>query len=214
MSVSDSFLQITGQKYLYNITPLDNISSIIQNGILCYNAAQKLHHLSVALDEVQARRECVCVPGGYNLHDYANLYFTYHNPMLFRRKDQADVLCILALSATVLNIDDCVVSDRNAAASLVRFFSAEVGIRKLDFNKIYAQYWTEGDFFERRDRKAIKCAEILIPHHIPYEYVVGACVVSSAAEETLKNSGFDRKIIVKPSIFYRGEDEYVENLDR
>lgn len=203
LSTADSFYQITKHKHLYNITPLDNIPSIIRNGILCYNTAEKIHHTSIALSDVQSRRKDVQIPGGLKLHDYANLYFTYHNPMLYRRQDQADSLCILALSAEVLNIEDCVVSDRNAATHLVRFYSAEEGIRKLDFDKIYAQSWIHADTFEQSNRKAIKCAEVLVPYQVPYEYIVGACVVSEEAANILTAYGFDRQISIKPSVFYR-----------
>lgn len=203
MNIADSFYRITQHRYLYNITSLDNIPSIIQRGILCFNSADNIHHTSIALSGVQLRRNNVQVPGGLKLHDYANLYFTYHNPMLYRRQDQADCLCILAVSAEVLDIDDCVVSDRNAAAELVRFYSAEEGIKKLDFEKIYAKYWTHENPFEQNNLKAIKCAEVLVPHHISYEYIVGACVVSDEVANILKASGFDRKISVNPQVFYR-----------
>ena len=203
MRVADSFRQITKCKYLYNIMPLNNIPSIIQKGILSYNLAEKVLHSSVALSEVQQRRSKVTIPGGLRLHDYANLYFTYHNPMLYRRQDKADYLCILVISADVLDMEDCIVSDRNAATDLARFYSAKEGINKLDFNKIYAQYWTSCDAFEQNNLKAIKCAEVLVPRQIPFDYILGAIVVSNQASDALQAMGFDRKILVKPTAFYR-----------
>lgn len=203
MTAADNFYQITHRKHLYNLTVLDNIPSIIQNGILCYNTAEQIPHTSIALESVQARRESVIIPGGRQLHDYANAYFTYHNPMLYRIKDQADNLCILAVSAAVLDICDCIVSDRNAATDLVRFYSAEDGINRLDYEKIYAKYWNEGSYFEQRNSKAIKCAEVLVPDCIPYDYVVSACVASNEAAEKLRECCFDREVIVKSSVFYR-----------
>lgn len=182
---------------------MDNVQSIMEYGILCYNSAEKFHHTSIALSGVQLRRSNVVIPGGLKLHEYANLYFTYHNPMLYRRQDQAENLCVFALSAEVLDIDNCVVSDRNAATELVRFYSAEEGISKLDFEKIYAQYWTQGNAFEQSNQKAIKCAEVLIPGQIPYDFIVGAYVVSNDAADVLKSKGFDRKIVVNPHVFYR-----------
>lgn len=206
MNIADSFYEITKHKYLYNITLLDNIPSIIQNGILCYNSAERIHHISIALNDVQLRRNKVQIPGGLDLHDYANLYFSYHNPMLFLRQDQADSLCVLAISAEVLNLTDCVVSDRNAATNLVRFYSAEDGIQKLDFEKIYAQYWTHDNPFVQNNLKAIKCAEVLVPYQIPYEYIVGAYVVSDEAKNIIIANGFDRDVVVQPKVFYRREE--------
>lgn len=75
-------------------------------------------------------------------------------------------------------------------------------ISKGDYRK-YAQYWTQGNAFEQSNQKAIKCAEVLIPGQIPYDFIVGACVVSNDAADVLKSKGFDRKIVVNPHVFYR-----------
>ena len=59
-----------------NITLLGNIPSILNHGILSHVEAAKLatHH-SVALQEVQDKRDAKMVPGGLSLHQYANVYF-------------------------------------------------------------------------------------------------------------------------------------------
>ena len=55
--------------------------------------------------------------------------------MLFLRKDIAEELCILVFSTEVLDLDGCVVSDRNAATDMVRFYSPLDGIEKLSLIK-------------------------------------------------------------------------------
>lgn len=203
MFVSDIFTEITHKKYVFNITAICNIPSIIENGILCYDAVKKLPHHSIAINTVQDRRERVTIPNGLRLHRYANLYFDYNNPMLFKRKALAEEICVLAVTATILNNPHCILSDRNAATDLVKFYSALEGINQLDFNKIYAQYWVHDDPYEHSNHKAIKCAEILVPNCIPYEYIVGAYVVSHAAQKALFDYGFDKKTIINPQVFYR-----------
>lgn len=64
MFVSEIFNKRTKRKYTYNITAIDNIPSIIKNGILCYDAAKKLPHSSIAINDVQARRDRVIIPNG------------------------------------------------------------------------------------------------------------------------------------------------------
>jgi len=74
-------------KELYYILHIDNLKSILQHGILCYNKAKKFGYTSIADEEIQKRREKVVIPGGKRkLHDYANLYFNARNPMMFKRK--------------------------------------------------------------------------------------------------------------------------------
>ena len=51
-------------------------------------------------------------------------------------------------------------------------------------------------------QKSIKCAEVLVPYYIPYEYVVCAAVVNKDAAEKLEATGFDRDIIVEPRVFF------------
>jgi hypothetical protein len=137
------------------------------------------------------------------LHRYANLYFTYHNPMLYARQAQAENICILLISCSVLDTSGCIVTDRNAATDLVKFYPPEEGIRQIEFDKVFAQYWIHDDPYEQINHKAIKCAEVLVPHKVPYDQIMGACVVSENAKQKLQETGFDRTISVRPKVFYR-----------
>ena len=166
MLASERYYELTKKRYVYNIMPTANIPSVLQYGIVCFDHMQQIQHSSIAMDEVQARRSEVEIPNGQSLHQYANLYFSFHNPMLYKRQGMADELCILALSSKVMDIDGCILADRNAATSLVRFFSPLEGVEKLDFEKIHAKFWTDSDPIIQREKKAIKCAEVLIPHSI------------------------------------------------
>lgn len=189
MLASERYYALTKKRYVYNIMPIANIPSVLQHGIVCFEQMQQFQHTSIAMDEVQKRRSKVEIPNGYFLHQYANLYFSFNNPMLYKRQSLADELCVLA--------------DRNAAISLVRFYSPLNGVEKLDFEKIHAQFWTDPDPIIQREKKAIKCAEILIPQRISTDYIAGAYVVSNKAEQQLKNCGFNQQIVVNPLVFYR-----------
>ena len=75
-------------------------------------------------------------------------------------------------------------------------------MEKIDFNLVYARYWTDEDYFEQRKKKSIKCAEVLVPGYIPYNYVVAAAVVNECAAEKLKLTGIDKKIVIQPGLFF------------
>lgn len=203
MLASERYYELTKKRYVYNIMPIANIPSVLQYGIVCFDHMQQIQHSSIAMNEVQVRRSKVEIPNGHSLHQYANLYFSFHNPMLYKRQGMADELCILALSSKVMDIDGCILADRNAATSLVRFFSPLEGVEKLDFEKIHAQFWTDPDPIIQREKKAIKCAEVLIPQSISTDYIAGAYVVSDEAAKQLRNCGFDKRIVVNPQVFYR-----------
>lgn len=183
--------------------PIDNIPSVIENGLLSYYNAKSCSHISVALEEVQDRREEVRIPNGGKLHSYANLYFSCRNPMMYRRKDSAEDLCVLAVDTSVLNMDGCILSDQNASTDLVKFYTPEDGLNNIDFNLVFAKYWTCEDYYEQCRRKAIKCAEILVPDCIPYDYIVGAYVLNKESEQKMLDLGFRKKIKIYPTIFFR-----------
>ena len=122
------------------ITPIRNIPSVLQHGILSYDEAAKLPHDSVAMQEVQERRDKVQVPGGLRLHQYVNLYFHARNPMLFKRKDEAPNICVLRVSVEARHIPGSVIADRNASSDYVRFLSV-AQVDQLDLEAIYAMDW-------------------------------------------------------------------------
>jgi hypothetical protein len=51
-------------KELHYITPIANVRSILDLGILCFRLAQAIEHESFAMRTVQATREIKRVPGG------------------------------------------------------------------------------------------------------------------------------------------------------
>lgn len=187
---------------LQNIMPLVNIPSVLRHGILSHEEATRLPHDSVALSEIQERRDMKRVPGGLKLHQYANLYFCARNPMLFRRKNEAASLCVLRVDRHVLTLKDIVLSDRNASSDYVRFLKSPEGLRELNYELIFATYWTSDDPFDYWRRKSIKCAEVLVPHRVPADLIVGAYVINPTAEAKLREAGFDRPVTCNQNLFF------------
>lgn len=116
------------------------------------------------------------------LHEYVNTYLCARNPMLYLRKDSHAELCVLRIDPAVLDLDDVVVSDRNAASN-ARFSPGKTGLSLIDREQVFAEYWTHpGDELATDNHKKIKCAEVLVPSRIPPTYIVGAyasCVQSA-----------------------------------
>ena len=94
---------------LHYITPITNVPSILQHGLLSHSRSQKVVHRSVAMAEIQQRRSGKVVPGGRPLHDYVNLYFHARNPMLYKRKAQHQGLCVLRISPEVLDLSGAII---------------------------------------------------------------------------------------------------------
>jgi hypothetical protein len=188
---------------LYYITPIENVPSIMKHGILSHNLSSRLLHRTVAMPEMQAKRENKRIPGARMLHDYANLYFDAHNPMLCKRQDLNNGICVLKIEDTVLNLPDVIVADRNAAKDYARFYSAKDGLTALDKDKIHARYWTNArDQYEAWDLKAIKCAEVLIPNRVEPKYILGAFVANQIAFESFQKLESKLPVEIKNGIFF------------
>ncbi|MBX6773430.1 MAG: DUF4433 domain-containing protein, partial [Chloroflexi bacterium] len=107
---------------LHYIVHIDNVPSIMTHGILSHRRAQRLEHISVANPSVQEIRDRKRVPGGRWLHDYVNLYLCARNPMLYVlvRTMGHDELCVLRVSAELLDLPTTIMTDGNAAKNYTR----------------------------------------------------------------------------------------------
>ena len=64
---------------LHFITPIANVLSILTHGIMSHRRATKLPHQSIAMAEIQDRRQKVVIPNARPLHEYVNLYICARN---------------------------------------------------------------------------------------------------------------------------------------
>jgi hypothetical protein len=190
-------------KELHCIMPIANMASVLKHGILSHNGCRRLVHCDISDSQVQDRRKDKEVPKGLKLHDYANLYFCARNPMMYLRKNEADNLCILQISLDVTRLADVVFTDKNASSDYARFLSLSEVQSKIDFNLVFATYWTDGDPIEQMKKKLAKCAEVLVPHTIATEYIIGAYVVNKNSQQKLQNQGFTLPIGVNSDMFFR-----------
>jgi len=201
MEPADTFQRIPE---LHFITPIENIPSILKKGILSNEQAAKHNHTSVANSVVQDRREGIRIPNGLALHQYANLYIDARNPMLYYLMSNSPKdLCILIVDKALMTMPAVVISDRNASSRYANFHSYSEAMAKLDIDAIYAQYWTHPDDpIEEMRHQSIKCAEVLVPHHIDPKFISGAYVPDSQTREALISMGFDKEIFIDPYKFF------------
>ncbi|MBT3726205.1 DUF4433 domain-containing protein [bacterium] len=76
--------EYTVPKYLYRISRITNLNSIINKGLLSRNLAKKLVCFEDnSYSNIQDRR---LEFSDYNLHDYALLFFSKYSPMIYSKK--------------------------------------------------------------------------------------------------------------------------------
>lgn len=157
-------MNISDIKELYFITDISNVASIMHNGILSHNEASRVHHRSIAERGVQERRQNKKIPGtNQHLHDYSNLYFDAHNPMLSARRSMNDTICVLRINSDVLLLGGVIVTDQNASRDCW-FKPVSEGLPLLTHSEVFAEFWiNRDDPMEEYRLKGIKCAEVLVP---------------------------------------------------
>jgi hypothetical protein len=188
---------------LHYIAPIENLPSILEHGILSNRRAARLTHVSVAMKEIQDRRQDKKIPGARPLHDYANLYFDAHNPMLSKRRDQNDGICVLRIDPAILDVSGVIVADRNAASGYVRFYPAADGIRALDREMVYARFWINAaDPFDEMIRKSVKCAEALVPDKLEPQFVIGAHVANERALGAFQALNIPLPVAINNGMFF------------
>lgn len=188
---------------LHSIMPIANIASVMTHGILSHQGAARLEHADVSLADVQDRRANKSVPGGLRLHQYANLYFWARKPMLYKRKERHEHLCVLRLSTDIFRLDGIVFTDRNASSDYVRFYRVQDGIEGMDFDKIFAEDWRHpGDEIEYYRHRSIKCAEVLVPGRVEPQFITGAYASGEVTRNALAAAGFRLPITVNANMFF------------
>ncbi len=188
---------------LHFIAPIANVPPIMKHGILCHERAGQVEHHSVAMAEIQERRTNKRIPGAGTLHDYANLYFDAHNPMLSRLRAQNDDICVLQVDAKVLDLPGVIIADRNAASDWVRFSRVGDGLKTIDRDRVFARYWTHPqDAYDEMSHKSEKCAEVLVPDCVMPSFLLGAYVANEVALQKLQQLNIGLPVRIRSDIFF------------
>jgi len=189
-------------KELYYITPIANIPSILEHGILSHNLSLKIDHHSVAMPEIQARRKDKQIPNAGKLHDYANLYFDAHNPMLSKRRNLNNEICTLQINPAILDLPEIIIADQNAASGYVRFYNVTDGLVALNKDEIFAKSWLHDNPIEYYRHSAVKCAEVLVPNKVEPKYILGAYVANQTALAAFNKLKIKLTVEINSDIFF------------
>ena len=193
---------------LHYICHIDNLPSILANGILSHRRAQRYQPTRIASEDVQALRAKRTVPRGQPLHAYANLYLNARNPMLYRVTDagrHVDQLCVLSVSSAVLDQEDVVLADGNAAAGATAFRPVLEGLAAMSRARVFARNWNHADPFEKREHVRVMCAEALVPRAVAAKMIEGVYVAGTDIARSLSKFLPNVRATPHEYLFFRGD---------
>jgi hypothetical protein len=188
---------------LHYITPIQNVPSIMNHGILCHQKVRQLNHASVAMQKIQEIRAKKVIPGGKPIHSYVNLYFCARNPMMYKRAAQHRSLCVLRVNTEVFDLPGAVIADGNAASEYTGFWSSKSGLEKIDFGLVFAEWWTDSNQIQQWHKAWVKCAEVLVPDRVDPRFIQGGYVSCQENQELLEDASFRLPITVDPKLFFQ-----------
>jgi hypothetical protein len=192
-------------KGLYYITHINNISSILERGILSHKLVEEQHVPFTPVYDAQIvsnRRERLA-PDGNSLWEFANLYFQPRNPMLYRvisEKDKKSI-AIVSVSPRVLSVPGAFVTSGNAASPLSDILSVREGLEIITqmWDIINSDWWREEDGSKRKIM-----AECLVPGVVPPEFIHSIYVTSrNIADDIPLPSTSKVSVIPEPHMFFQ-----------
>jgi len=199
--VDSSQLNNYGIKYLYHMTHISNLRSIIENGLLSHNQAHNQNLVNEDISDlgVNDRRNRKEPIYGNNLHDYVPFYFNPRNPMLYKRLALEDDILILKINPNILSTNKFLFTDGNAASKYTTIYSRLENLGKLDWKCINDEYWNK-----HNDGKRKICSEMLIYDFVAVEDISAVCCNNLSTKEKvsriLQNINID--VIVNCDIFF------------
>jgi len=127
--------------------------------------------------------------------------------MMFKIRAEHEDLCIIRLSADVLDEKNVLITDGNASSEYVRFFESPGGIAQLDSEDVFREDWRHGNTYEYWRRKRCVCAEVLVPTSVPPKFIVGIYVSCSDARNKvvglLAKNSFSTKVSINADLFFQ-----------
>lgn len=191
---------------LYYITHIDNLHSILAQGIFSHEKveAEKVCTTPIYNAEIVSRRSQITTPDAKNLWSYANLYFQPRNAMMYRVVHEKDPknLAVVGINKKVLSEKEVFITDGNAAHETTQFYYPARGLEVL------RQQWSiiRNDWWNRDDGSKRKImAECLIPDHVKPEHIQSVYVASDSVQDAIQKTVGDSHVTVssEPDMFFQ-----------
>lgn len=191
---------------LHYITPIRNLTSILEVGILSHHKAKFIGHHSLANSDVQAKRSSKPAPNGKGLHTFVNLYFNAINPMLYVLRHQHKDIAVLSIDPSVLGTPDVYITDGNAASRSTVFLAPDDdGFSLLNNEELRSDFWTgKGQMSqtEKDEASRRRCAEVLVPKHVHKSFIRRVYCSCDESRSVIQSLGCTIEIETNERMFF------------
>ncbi|SMM97616.1 ADP-ribose 1''-phosphate phophatase related protein [uncultured Candidatus Thioglobus sp.] len=200
---------------LYYICHIDNLKSILENGLLSHNKIQTFSPKVIYDESIISRRKDIKpnLEKNETLWDFSNLYFNARNAMLYRVIHEQALKNVVIIQFSKLVLDyakthHSYISIGNAAHSESNF-TADIETGLKDLKKIWSfwnkEYWNESD-----GSKRLMMSELIVQDKIPENYIDSIYVASEAIGNEVKELTDFANVITEPNMFF--QPSYTQKL--
>jgi len=189
---------------LYYITHIDNIPSILKDGILSHERIEKegIKYTPIYDESIVERRREKFIRGK-SLWSFANLYFNARNPMLYRImcEKSLDDIAVLGISPSIMRYPEVYITTGNAASTQTEFLRYSETMASEILKEASRQYWSEADGSKRK-----VMAECLVPDVVPPDFINSIYTASYETRDKVeRNLGAYGRIpvIPQPGMFFQ-----------
>ena len=191
---------------LYYITHIDNLSSILSQGILSHARVRTegVQDTTIYNVDIINRRRNKYTPANKSLWHYANLYFQPRNAMMYRMVHQkhSDNLAVVGVNKKVLYEQGVVITDGNAANSQTQFHPISDGLEVLrkQWTVIQEEWWNNTGGSKRK-----MMSECLVPNDVRPGHIQEIYVAKNEKREVVREIIGNRNIAVssEPNMFFQ-----------
>lgn len=191
---------------LYYISHINNLQSILKNGILSHEGIARLglKYTPIYDKNVVSIRKDKSTPAKLSLWHYANLYFQPRNPMMYSvvHANQKENLVVISASKKVLYEPGAFITDGNAANAPTQFYSPAEGLKVLgrQWSIIRNEWWNKEDGSKRKIM-----SECLVPNRVKSDHINSLYVVSGVVANRVKLITGERHVSVvpEPNFFFQ-----------
>jgi hypothetical protein len=205
--------------FVFRIEHIDNLEYILRHGMFTKaHAHVSSNHVFIGHTRLTADRDSLPVrpldadePERFGtLGGYVPFYFGPRSPMLFvikngyqgvTKRNQREIVYLCCRYRTIeASGVPFVFTDGHAKKDITAFYSRTENLNKLFWEEIYAYRWNNEEFNLDRERR--KQAEMLVPTHVPPEWIEALVVydegISTFAEPLIKQNNSKITVRVNP----------------
>ncbi|MFB6285662.1 MAG: DUF4433 domain-containing protein [Candidatus Bipolaricaulia bacterium] len=212
-------MSVPDKVYLYHLTSVENLPSIIDSGGLCSKnrlSREQTTYQNIAYTHIQDRRANRMVPcaAGGCLHDYVPFYFGPRAPMLYvinqggvEEYDEGQEP-LVHLVTRVQFIEErnleFAFTDRHAVLTYANFYDETRALDQVAHKLMLKRYWHDTD--RHPQRKERRQAEFLVHDFVPFDLIGAIGVINEQMKEETERclDQLDQAppVIVKQSWYY------------